>query len=102
MQQEMKDWPSERVFELAGYVKELKANPAWQEIAEFLSGAREHTINSMAKPGVILEQSQYAKNMGFLSGIDQLPTVADAILRQAEKTERELEKLERSQPDARR
>jgi len=42
----------------------------------------------------VLDQAQYALNMGWLAGLHQLPAVIEAVIQKAQRTREELSALE--------
>jgi hypothetical protein len=94
----MADWEDSRVFELEEAIAELRASSGWTGLMELLEAGREKAVRAMGE-GPTLTGRQYARNVGWLSGLVILPEVAEAVLAHAELRReqlRELEKMEDS------
>jgi hypothetical protein len=89
----MKDWPSERVFELETQMRDLVEHPAWEALMQFFANAREMGHLRLESAGV-LEPAQYAQHIGWLAAISQIADVPEAVFAKARFIHEQLKEAE--------
>ncbi len=76
-------WPSERLFTVERQVRDTMETPGYRELLDLISEATADA-EARLKYGPVQEQAQYARSLGYISGMECLPAVAEAVLMQAE------------------
>lgn len=66
-------YDSAELITLADQVDDLLEHPAWKAISELLEGGAENILTDL-KRGAPKEATEYAKTMGYLSGLEEFPS----------------------------
>lgn len=80
-------WEPEELFTLAREVEKLTASPGWRAIFEVLDRGRERAMARLMHGGTRPE-AELRRDLGFLSGVDQVSLAAHAIVEGAERQRR--------------
>lgn len=87
---QLQDWDSERLFAAADAIRALQVTPGWAVMTRMLELARNSAEDRM-RYGKILEQAEYARNLGVITGLESVEKAGEAILLRAEAVQKQLE-----------
>jgi hypothetical protein len=88
-----RDWEPDDLAAVAEYVHQLEDHPGWQALWRLIEDAHQEAWTSLlaghaGSKGRVLEQSEYARLMGFLSGLLE-PQAAQRAFHVADERRRE-------------
>ena len=74
-------------------VQQMLASDGWRVVTELVSDVHDEAVTRLllghaGSDGRILEQAEYARLLGFLSGLRQTRWAAEAIIEHAERVQR--------------
>jgi hypothetical protein len=78
----LKDLEASEVFELRDEVAALKDSRPWEAIMRLLDLGRDRVADAVFH-GPTLEQAAYARNAGYVSGLDTLLSMTEVIEKEA-------------------
>lgn len=80
----------EDVLSDAGDVRQMLDTPGWHIVSELLDDVHATAVTRLlmshaGSDGVVFEQAEYARLLGFLSGLRQVRWAAEAVIQHAER-----------------
>lgn len=83
---------SQELFVLAEQVDDLIASPGFVAVQELISEGREFALRLLTQGPTLTEATQYARQVGYIAGLEELAAAATAITEVAAERRAELEK----------
>lgn len=74
----LEELPAPELFELAEQVEALQAHPAWGKLCDLLEAGKANLSRVLIH--TVHEHASYAHKAGFLAGMEQMPSAAQAVL----------------------
>lgn len=84
-------WESEPLFEAQRAVRTLVDSPGWDVVCELIDAGRENAEARLKYGSVPASTAEYAKALGFVTGLESLEAAAEAVLLAAERRQKRLE-----------
>jgi hypothetical protein len=81
---------SPELFALAEQVENLQAQPGFAAVMDFVAKGRANVLESLIN-GPTRSQADYARQMGYVAGMGELPNAVEAIRKAAEQRRAKLE-----------
>ena len=79
------------LFDLEDEISALTNLPGWQRVVGWIGAGHDAVLRSLTQ-GVTLSHEDYARQVGYLGGLEEAPNVVKAISEAASQRRRKLEK----------
>ena len=79
------------LFDLADAVDAVKTLPGWEQIVSYIGAGHKAVLRSLTQ-GATREHADYARQVGYLAGLEEAPNVVEAIASAASRRREKLEK----------
>lgn len=83
--------PDRELFDLRDAVVAVAQTPGWKEIVAYVMAGHGAVLKSLTQ-GPTREHADYARQVGYLAGLEEAPNVVKAIVDSAAKREERLKK----------
>ncbi len=83
--------PAPELFALRDQVADLTKQPGWERVINLIDGGHDRVLKSLTQSAT-RSHEDYARAIGYLSGLEEAPNVVQAIADAASRRELKLEK----------
>lgn len=87
----LKGLPDRDLLDLRDQVVEVQKQPGWERIVAFITAGHDAVLQSLTQ-GATLDHATQSRQLGYIAGLAEAPTVVQAIVEAASQTEARLEK----------